>query len=117
MARPVKMTVNNFTNKVLKFKSKNAEHGKFTSDPPSEIQGTGSWACSTVSGGTIGPKGTVVYEAADKSFKVTFFYNHPYGPATSSYRVTGDPSNAFTYEIKGDFEGHDQKITFELYAI
>ena len=115
-ARPVTMTVKNFTSKLLILDSKKAEHGKFVTDPPSTIEAEGVWKCSANDGAMIGPKGEVCYKTADDSFKVTFFYNHPYGSATSSYRVTPNPSDALTYDIKGSFEGHDQDITFELYA-
>lgn len=117
MARDVKMTVNNFTNKVLKFHSDDQKHGKYTTKPPQEIVSTGYWACSTRDGAMIGPEGSVTYEAADKSFKVKFDYNHPYGSGTSSYRVTVTPSSAAGYDIKGSFTGHTQDITFELYAL
>jgi len=115
MARSVKMTVNNNTGKVLKLKSKNAAHGKFTSDPPATIEASGSWACETRVGGTYGPEGTVIYEADGGEVTVEFYYNHPFGSAASSYRVTPNPSDSMGYEIKGSFKGHDQKITFELY--
>jgi hypothetical protein len=115
-ARPVKMTVQNYTNKTLVLKSKNDEHGKFVDNPPTRIEASGTWKCSSRDGAMIGPEGTVVYEAEDKSFTVEFYYNHPYGSATSSYRVSPTPSDAITYDIKGSFKGHDQDITFELYA-
>ncbi|ACT92078.1 hypothetical protein Dfer_0818 [Dyadobacter fermentans DSM 18053] len=111
------MTVNNNTGKVLTLKSKNAEHGKFTTDPPSKIESSGSWACSTRSGGTVGPEGTVVYETDGGSTTIEFYFNHPFGSATSSYRVTPTPRDAVGYDIKGSFKGHDQDITFELYPI
>jgi len=116
-ARPVKMTVNNNTSQKLIYVKDKVDHGKFTTDPPSEIESTGYWACSARDGAMIGPKGTVTYKAADDSFTVEFFWNHPYGSATSSYRVTPNPSDAITYDIKGSFEGHDQDITFELYDL
>ena len=115
MAREVTMTVENNTGKKLELKDKDAIHGKFTTKPPTTIESTGYWVCTTVSGGTIGPKGTVTYEAADKSFTVEFFYNHPYGPSTSSYRVDPSPRDAIGYDILGDFEGHTQDITFQLF--
>lgn len=117
MARDVKMTVNNNTSRVLKLDKEVQDHGKYNTEPPKEIKSTGFWKCSTRSGATIGPEGTVTYEAEDKSFKVAFYYNHPYGSATSSYRVTVTPSDAIGYDIKGSFTGHDQDITFELYNL
>lgn len=117
MARKVKMTVNNNTNKVLKFKSKDHKHGKFTSDPPATIEASGSWTCTTRTSGTYGPEGTVTYETDGGNVTVEFYYNHPYGSATSSYRVTPSPSDSIGYDIKGSFKGHDQDITFELYLI
>lgn len=116
-ARPVKMTVNNNTSQTLKYVKDDVKHGKFTTKPPQEITSSGYWACSARSGAMIGPEGTVTYEAEDKSFTVEFYWNHPYGSATSSYRVTPTPSDAIGYDIKGSFKGHDQKITFELYNL
>lgn len=115
MARPVTMTVNNFTGKTLKLTGTDVEHGKFTDDPPKLIKYSGAWACSTRSGAMIGPKGTATYEADDGSFSVVFFWNHPYGSATSSYRVTPSPDQSIAYEILGSFEGHSQEIQFQLY--
>ncbi|GAA4275993.1 hypothetical protein [Aquimarina mytili] len=117
MARPVKMTVNNNTNRKLILKDYEAKHGKFTTNPPREIESTGSWNCSTKSGAMIGPKGIVTYEDEKQEFIVEFHYNHPYGGATSSYRVKPDPSDAIGYDIKGDFTGKDQDITFGLYIL
>ena len=57
MARPVKMTVNNNTGKVLEFKSKNEKHGKLTTDPPSKIESTGFWKCTTRTSERSGRKG------------------------------------------------------------
>ncbi len=110
------MTVQNFTNKELKLKSKKAEHGEFEVDPPQSIETTGSWKCDCVTIFGPGPEGTVVYKAADESFTVEFYFNHPLGTATSSYRIIPTPSDAITHDIKGSFKGHDQDITFELYA-
>lgn len=115
MARSVKMTVINNTGKVLRLKSKNAIHGKFNQDPPTSIEASGSWTCTTRTGGTYGPEGTVTYETDRGEVTVEFYYNHPIGSAASSYRVTPNPSDSMGYEIKGSFKGHDQKITFELY--
>ncbi len=115
MARDVKMTVKNNTSKVLKLKGTKVDHGKFTTDPPQEIVSSGYWACSTRTLGTIGPEGTVTYEAEDKSFTVEFYYNHPFGTATSSYSVKPNPRDAIGYDIIGDTKGHDQDITFELF--
>ena len=117
MARKVKMTVNNNTNKVLTFKSKDPMHGKFTTDPPSTIGASGSWTCTTRSSGLVGPEGTVVYETDGGNVTVEFYYNHPVGTATSSYRVTPSPADAMGYDIKGSFKGHDQDITFELFLV
>jgi hypothetical protein len=116
-ARPVKMTVNNNTSQTLKHVKNHVTHGRFTKDPPEEIESTGYWACSSNNAATIGPEGTVTYKAADGSFTVEFYWNHPYGSATSSYRVTPTPSDAIGYDIKGSFKGHDQEITFDLYVL
>ncbi|MGX5857348.1 hypothetical protein ACWKW6_27080 [Dyadobacter jiangsuensis] len=117
MTRKVKMTVNNNTNKVLTFKSKDRKHGKFTTDPPATIQASGSWTCSNKSGELVGPEGTVIYETDGGKTTVEFYYNHPMGSATSSYRVTPNPADAMGYDIKGSFKGHDQDITFELFLV
>lgn len=117
MARTVKMTINNNTNKVLTLKAKDPKHGKFKSDPPTRIEASGSWTCTTRSSGTVGPEGTVTYETDGGVVTVEFYYNHPFGSATSSYRVTPSPSDSMGYDIKGSFKGHDQDITFELYLI
>jgi hypothetical protein len=115
--RPVKMTVNNNTGKVLRLIAKHAEHGEFTTNPPGTIEASGWWACDTVPLGLIGPEGTVTYQTEDKVTTVEFYYCHPMGPSTSSYRVTTNPSDTMGYDIKGSFTGHDQSITFELYAL
>jgi hypothetical protein len=65
----------------------------------------------------IGPEGTVTYEAEDKSFTVVFYYNHPYGSATSAYTVTVIPKGEIGYDITGSPKGHDQSITYELYNV
>ncbi|MFB2121651.1 hypothetical protein [Parapedobacter sp. 2B3] len=117
MARDVKMTVNNNTGKVLRLKSKDPKHGKFTSSPPEIIEGSGSWTCTSKSAGLYGPEGTVTYETDDRNTTVEFYYNHPMGSATSAYRVTPNPSDTMGSEIKGSFKGHSQDITFELYLI
>lgn len=116
-ARPVKMTVNNYTSIVLVYKTKKLDHGKFTTDPPSTIESTGSWACSAQDGIMIGAEGTVTYAAQDNSFTVEFHFNHPYGSAESSYSVTTNPPDAISAKINGPFTGHNQDITFELYAV
>lgn len=108
------MTVNNNTSRVLKFLSDNKKHGKYTKDPPKEISATGYWACDM--SGVYGPEGSVTYEAEDKSFKVKFEYDHPYTAGKSTYKVIVTPSNAIDYDIKGSFKGHDQDITFNLFA-
>nr|WP_199081059.1 hypothetical protein [Pedobacter sp. ASV19] len=117
MARPVKITVNNNTGMVLKLKTQNVVHGKFTSNPPAIIEASGSWACSTRTGGAYGPEGTITYETDGGDVTVEFYYNHPIGSGSSSYRVVPNPSDSMGYEIKGSFKGHDQNITFELYTI
>lgn len=117
MARSVKMTINNNTGKVLKLKPQEPVHGKFTSGPPATIEASGSWTCTTRTGGSYGPEGTVTYETDGGNVTVEFYYNHPVGSGASSYRVTPNPSDSMGYEIKGSFKGHDQNITFELYPI
>ncbi|WP_109831592.1 hypothetical protein [Reichenbachiella versicolor] len=115
-ARPVTMTVINYTGQTLVLIATDVINGKFTVKPPNEIKsnGSGSWSCSARDGAMIGPKGTATFEAEDHSFKVEFFWNHPYGSATSAYSVTPDPSDAIRYNIDGDPEGHTQDITFVL---
>ncbi len=117
MARKVKMTVNNNTNKVLTFVDKDAKHGKFTTNPPTTIESSGSWTCTTRSGGLVGPEGTVTYQTDGGNVTIEFYYNHPIGSATSSYRVSPTPSDSIGHDIKGSFKGHDQDITFELYLV
>lgn len=119
MARPVKLTVNNNTGKILKLKPERSKqkHGKYTTDPPSTIEASGSWVCTTRTAGAYGPEGTVTYETDGGDTSVEFYYNHPIGSGASSYRVTVTPTDAIGYEIKGSFKGHDQHITFELYQI
>lgn len=117
MARRVKMTVNNYTGQKLTRLNPKTAHGKFTQEPPLNIEASGSWICTTRTWGTYGPKGTVTYETPDPKVKIEFFYDHPMGHSTSSYRVTVTPSNLIGYEIKGSFTGEEQDITFELYPI
>lgn len=117
MARKVKMTVNNNTGKVLTLKPSTPKHGKFTTDPPGTIESSGSWVCTTRTGGIFGPEGTVIYQTDGGKITIEFYYNHPMNHSKSSYRVTVSPSDSIGYDIKGSFEGHDQDITFELYLI
>jgi hypothetical protein len=113
--RPVKLTVQNNLNVTLTLKSKSLDHGKFTEDPPATIESEGYWSCSARDGSTIGAEGNVTYENKEQGFEIEFYFNHPFGSATSSYRVTPTPADSMGYDIKGSFKGHDQKITYVLY--
>lgn len=116
MDRPVKLTVNNNTSKVLKLGSNKLEHGKFIKVPPAEIKDSGEWKCNCRDQVAIGPEGTVTYTMDDNpATKIEFYFNHPVGTATSSYRVNITPSGSFSYDIQGPFTGKSQEITFEIY--
>lgn len=120
MARKLNITVNNNTSLTLTLNPPcEPKHGKFTTSPPSIIKATGNWACETREGGLYGPEGRVIYKTNKngRDVEIEFYYNHPIGSATSSYKVTITPSDVIGYEIKGSFTGHNQDITFELYEI
>ncbi|ALU41481.1 hypothetical protein [Pseudoalteromonas rubra] len=115
MSRDVTLTVENNTGVTLIYVNDSTEHGKFVKKPPKKIEATGSWECSSVSGGLYGPKGEVVYQLENQDTFIKFTFNHPISDSKSVYEVKPDPKDAVDSEVEKS-GGHTQKVIYKLYS-
>ncbi|MGR5559858.1 hypothetical protein ACQKQC_26635 [Vibrio fortis] len=115
MSRDVTLTVENNTGIALIYVKKNDKHGKFTKNPPKKIEATGSWKCSSRSGGAYGPEGYVLYQFEGQDTTVKFKFDHPIAATKSKYGIELNPLCAdFDYE-EDHSGGHTQKVFYKLY--
>lgn len=112
------IVIKNFSDYDMKLveDSLKACHGKFATNPPSEIQNKNTGQFIVAPTGLIGPKGWLKYNMAVDGHIETFriFWDHPYGSGTSRYEYSMEPYAIEWEQEPQNPKGTEQTITVTL---
>jgi hypothetical protein len=119
MGRNATIAIWNLTDGDFDLEGTHTEHGKFHRKPPEVIKkgDKESFGVGNRTGAKIGPKGTVTYKTTQRgeTFKIIFFWDHPFGHTSSSYTCHSEPLGKIKAVLSPNHPtGHNQSVTWTV---